>query len=425
MPTAEGSAAAGNDESGALGSSDPPATGLPPAPATHDDAVAIARTLAARLATGAAERDRAGGVPWEALAQIDRSGLLSLTLPTVVDGPGLGAPTLAEVVRLLAAADPAIAQTLQPHFLFPTALFELGVPHGRAKLAATILAGGRIGNAVAERGGQHAQDFRTRLVHDAAGHPRLRGRKYYCTGAISSASIAVTAIDERDQQILAFVPRDAPGVTTTDDWSAMGQRATVSGTTTFDDVLVDPDLVIPYGELFEAPQTLGARAQLVHAAIEVGIARGALDDAAEFLRAKARPFFEAVRGGWAERATDDPHTVHRFGELDVRVHAAEALLARAAQHLDEVPVRPDDPEHAAEASIAVARAKAYGSEVAVLVASDLFALTGTSAADEQYDLHRHWRNARTHSVHDPVAWKYHHIGAYGISGTLPPNHGQL
>jgi alkylation response protein AidB-like acyl-CoA dehydrogenase len=82
-------------------------------------------------------------------------------------------------------------------------------------------------------------------------------------------------------------------------------------------------------------------------------------------------------------------------------------------------------ESAALGSLAVAKAKAFASETAVLVASDLFALTGTSGTDRRWDLDRHWRNARTHSVHDPVDWKYHHIGAYQLAGTLPPNHGQL
>ena len=59
------------------------------------------------------------------------------------------------------------------------------------------------------------------------------------------------------------------------------------------------------------------------------------------------------------------------------------------------------------------------------MASDLFALTGASAADERYDLSRHWRNARTHASHDPVDWKYHHIGNYLLNDVPPPNHGQL
>ena len=150
----------------------------------------------------------------------------------------------------------------------------------------------------------------------------------------------------------------------------MGQRATVSGGAAFDNVAVDPGLVIPYQQAFEVPQQFGARTQLVHAAIEAGIAGGALRDAGDFLRTRARPFFEAARAGWAQ-------------------------------------------------------AKAFATEVAAEVASDLFALSGASATDERHDLSRHWRNARTHSSHDPVAWKYHHIGNYLLNGALPPNHGQI
>ena len=210
-----------------------------------------------------------------------------------------------------------------------------------------------------------------------------------------------------------------------DDWNVMGQRATVSGSAVFDDVAVDPSLVIPYERAFGVPQQLGARAQLVHAAIQVGIARGALADAGEFVRAKARPFFEASRGGWAERAGDDPHTIYRYGRLATRVRAAEALLSAAAATLDEVTLHPRDADAAARGSIAVAQAKAFGSEVAVEVASDLFSMSGASAADERHDLSRHWRNARTHASHDPADWKYHHVGNYLLNGIHPPNHGQV
>ena len=41
------------------------------------------------------------------------------------------------------------------------------------------------------------------------------------------------------------------------------------------------------------------------------------------------------------------------------------------------------------------------------------------------NLHRHWRNARTHTLHDPASWKVQHLGRYALEGTLPPNHGQL
>ena len=86
---------------------------------------------------------------------------------------------------------------------------------------------------------------------------------------------------------------------------------------------------------------------------------------------------------------------------------------------------PADAKEAVRGSIAVAEAKAVASDIAVEVASELFALAGASAADERYDLSRHWRNARTHASHDPVDWKYQHVGNYLLNDALPPNHGQL
>jgi SfnB family sulfur acquisition oxidoreductase len=388
------------------------------------EAIAAARDFAASIADGVIERDRAGKVPAAELAAFDASGLLGITVPPEHGGPGLPASVLAEVIRTIAAVDPAIAQVPQAHFLFVDVLAVWGTQYQQQRLFGSVLAGGRLGNGLSERGGLHAQDLKTRLLC-TDDEPRLHGRKYYCTGAITARWIGVSALDDDGHLVLALVDRDAPGVIVDDDWDVMGQRATVSGTATFDNVLVDPALVVPYERAFQVPQQLGARAQLVHAAIQAGIAGGALHDAAEFVRTRARPFFEAALGGWAERAGDDPHTIGRVGRLATRVHAAEALLASAAATLDEVTRQPRDAAEAARGSLAVAEAKAFASEVAVEVASDLFSLSGASAADERYDLSRHWRNARTHASHDPANWKYHHVGNYVLNKVLPPNHGQI
>jgi len=393
------------------------------------EALAAARSYASSIASGVIGRDRAGAVPYAELAALDASGLLGITVPAAHFGPDLSPVVLAEVIRTIAAVDPAIAQVPQAHFLFVDVLATHGTPAQQERLFTEVLDGARLGNGLAERGGQHAQDLGTRLRSVSEGHGpeglRLSGRKYYCTGAISARWIGVSALDDDGRLVLAFVERDAPGVQVGDDWDVMGQRATVSGSAVFDQVPVDPELVIPYGGAFEVPQQLGARAQLVHAAIQVGIAGGALRDAGDFVRTRARPFFEATRAGWADTAAADPHTIHRFGRLATQVRAAESLLASAAATLEEVTRFPRDAGEAARGSVAVAEAKAFASDVAVEVASDLFALAGASAADERLDLSRHWRNARTHASHDPVDWKYHHVGNYLLNDVLPPNHGQL
>lgn len=395
-----------------------------PVPADAATALAVAAQLADELAGGAAERDRDGGVPREALARLDASGLLAVTVPREHGGLGAGPVLLAEIIRRLAVADPAIAQAPQGHYVFVDAVSALGTPALQQRLFAEVLAGHRLGNGLAERGAAHAQDLRTRLHRDADGL-RLHGTKGYTTGSLTAHRIGVSALDDDGRLVLAFVGRHDPGVTLDEVWHAMGQRATVSGGMVLDEVRVDPELVLDYAALFEAPQAVGARAQLVHAAIEVGIARAAVTDAAWFLGERARPFSEAVVRGLVTHASDDPYALHRLGENGARASAAEALLERAARRLEPVPLRPADPRTAAEASLAVAEAKAFASDAAVAAATDLFAIGGTSSTDRRLGLDRHWRNARTHSVHDPVAWKYHHLGGFLVDGRLPPNHGQL
>jgi alkylation response protein AidB-like acyl-CoA dehydrogenase len=153
----------------------------------------------------------------------------------------------------------------------------------------------------------------------------------------------------------------------------------------------------------------------------VGIASGALEDACEFVRTASRPWFEAE----VERACDDPLLIQRVGELAIGVRAAQALLNEAARTIDAVEHDGVDEAGSARASIAVATAKAFADRVSVETASALFELAGTRSAANQLDLHRHWRNARTHTLHDPVRWKLQHIGRYTLNGVFPPQHGQV
>ena len=67
----------------------------------------------------------------------------------------------------------------------------------------------------------------------------------------------------------------------------------------------------------------------------------------------------------------------------------------------------------------VALPKAYAELVSIELSSELFALLGSSATDESLNLNRHWRNARTHTVHDANDWRYHASGNYLVNG-LPP-----
>ncbi|MCX6471202.1 MAG: SfnB family sulfur acquisition oxidoreductase, partial [Corynebacteriales bacterium] len=54
------------------------------------------------------------------------------------------------------------------------------------------------------------------------------------------------------------------------------------------------------------------------------------------------------------------------------------------------------------------------------VSSALFEVSGTRSAVDELNLSHFWRNARTHTLHDPVRWKYQHIGRFVLRGTPPP-----
>ncbi|HEY9240096.1 MAG TPA: acyl-CoA dehydrogenase family protein, partial [Burkholderiaceae bacterium] len=121
---------------------------------------------------------------------------------------------------------------------------------------------------------------------------------------------------------------------------------------------------------------------------------------------------------------DDPLTLAKLGELVIQQHAAEALLERSGRYLDAA--REDStPARVTEASIAVAEAKVVTTEFALRAATTLIELGGTQATLAEHNLDRHWRNARTHTVHDPVRWKPHAIGNHWLNGATPQRHASL
>jgi hypothetical protein len=38
------------------------------------------------------------------------------------------------------------------------------------------------------------------------------------------------------------------------------------------------------------------------------------------------------------------------------------------------------------------------------------------------NLDRHWRNAPTHTLHDPLRWNNFHVGNHVLNGIAPPRH---
>lgn len=381
------------------------------------EALAAAHALAQAARLQAGLRDRQRKLPWAEIEQFTRSGLGSISIPREYGGPQVSFVTLAEVFAIISAVDPALGQIPQNHFGILHVLQGAASESQKKQLFQSVLDGWRIGNGGPERGTKNTLDVKARISAEGDGFV-INGQKFYSTGALFAHWVAVKALDDEGRQVMAFVRRGTPGLRIVDDWSGFGQRTTASGTVLLNNVPVDADLVVPIWRLGQTPGIQGAVSQLIQAAIDAGIARGALDDTISFVRERSRPWIDAK----VERASDDLYVIADIGKLKIELHAAEALLRKAGQVLDQVSAAPITAHSAARASIVVAQAKVLTTEVSLLVSEKLFELAGSRATLAEFNLDRHWRNARVHTLHDPVRWKYHAVGAWHLNGTLPARH---
>jgi len=383
------------------------------------EALAVARKLAGELAREASLRDRERRLPWAELDRYVRSGLWGISVPKEYGGAGVSYVTLAQVTAIISEADGSLGQIPQNHFYAVEIIRVNGSEAQKRFYFERVLQGDRFGNALAEIGTKNSAERKTRLTKDGADY-RINGRKFYATGALYADWVPTSAIDDDGVQQLALVPRNAQGLSIVDDWSGFGQRTTGSGSAIFDNVRVDGSAVLGFQASFDRPTTVGPLAQLLHAAIDLGIARAAYADLISFVSTRSRPWIDSG----VERAGDDPLTIREVGDLTVQLHAAEALVDRAGAKVDIAAVD-SNADTVAAASIAVAESRVLTNNVSLAAGSKLFELAGTQSTLAENNLDRHWRNARTHTLHDPVRWKYHAIGNYYLNDKKPPRHGAL
>ncbi|WP_047455505.1 SfnB family sulfur acquisition oxidoreductase [Rhizobium rhizogenes] len=381
---------------------------------SEEEALQIARSLADLFAQQASDRDINRVLPYEEAEALSQSGLLGITTPSEYDGLDISNSILAEIIAILAEADPSIAEIARNHFYVLEALRTGGSEEQKDAFFARALAGDRFGNALSETETTTAGQDNTRLTSEGPGR-RINGRKSHAAGVLFADWIAISALDTQDELTISLAPRGTEGIQIIDDWDGFGQRTSGSGTTILHNVYVGADAVLAHYKDFERPTTVGPVDQIIHAGINLGIARAAFAETVEFVKTSARPWMASG----VERAADDPLTIATIGQIAIRLEAAAALLERAGRKIDTAQINPTD-DHVIDATLAVAAAKVLTTEIAIEASNALFELAGTSSTRIGLNLDRHWRNARTHTLQDPTRWKYHLVGNYHLNGITPP-----
>jgi alkylation response protein AidB-like acyl-CoA dehydrogenase len=392
---------------------DPPSTSRF---ANEAEAIAAAHEAAAlisAISSDPLERDR---IPHEQGAILERSGVTAVALPADRGGLGASVATIVEITRIISAADGGVGQLVQIHNMMLRGLLRRPVDALRDRIVADVAAGKRLGHAAAEVGGKHKFDTRTRAARNAQGQWVVNGAKFYATGSYLAEWIFSGA--KTDQGQIGFiVHRDTPGLVLDDDWHSFGQRHSVSGGVGFVDlVLDDGQVTLPGTGAPGKPERTGLTwAQINHAAIDAGIARGAFEAAIQYLNTHSNVWVDAE----VERAVQEPLIIKRIGDYAVALRVAESLLRDAAELYDAYNARGRPEALDDELILSVAAARAKTDEAALLISSDMFSLLGASASYRKFNLDRFWADVRVHTTHDPIRWRLHHVGDFYLNGTPP------
>ena len=382
------------------------------------EALDIAHALAEQFKSNAVQRDAQRILPFQEIEAYSQSGLWAITVPKQHGGAEVSSLTVAKIIALMSGVDGSIGQIPQNHFYALEVLRNTGTEQQKQKLYAEVLKGARFGNALAEFKTKNATQKQTAITPTEHGFV-VNGEKFYCTGSLFAHRIPTLVKDHENREFLAFITRESEGLELIDDWSGFGQRTTGSGTVKFNNVQVVAEDIIPFDSAFSQATLVGPFAQIMHAAIETGIARAAFEETLHRVR-QARPWIDSG----VDQATADPLTLFELGRIVADVRASEVLLKQAARSIDAAKPQPTA-ANIAKASLDVAKVRAHSTETALKASSKLIELAGSRGSQREDGLDRFWRNARVHTLHDASRWKYYFIANHLLNGVLPPRRGTL
>ena len=388
-------------------------------PANPAEWLARAQEVSDILAVDAVERDRANATPAAEVQLLKDSGLVTLLGPREHGGAGETWDTAYKVIRTVARGDGSIGQVLGYHYLWAWAARLVATEDQIAAVEELYTTNNFVfGGAVNPRD----SDLTIREEGDEL---VFSGRKSFSTGGkISDLTVLEGVLEGTENHIFAIVPTAQEGIVFADDWDNLGQRLTESGSVEIKGVRVPWASAAGYaGKVFQplTYNTLNVPAiQLVFANFYLGIAQGALETAAAYTRENTRAW--PYGGDNKKHATEEWYLLEGYGELQSKLWADEALLDSAGAEISAVLHAPREElteRRRGDIAVRIAAGKLRIVDDGLEVATKVYELTGARASANAIGLDIFWRNLRTHSLHDPIAYKKREVGEYVLLNQIP------
>ncbi|HEX6742682.1 MAG TPA: acyl-CoA dehydrogenase family protein [Solirubrobacteraceae bacterium] len=328
----------------------------------------------------AEELDREKRFPYEIVAKMGELGWMGIPFPEEVGGAGGTTLQYALAVEELTRVDSSVAITMCAHTSLGTQPIHLfGSPAQREALLPDLCSGAKLGafGLTEPEAGSDAGNVRTRAVLED-GEWVVNGAKQFITNAGTDISghVAITARTGDGEISNLIVERDTPGYEQGTPYRKMGWNASDTRPLTFTDCRVpEENLLGPRGQGFKQFLHILDIGRIGVAAMGVGLAQGALDEALAYAkerRAFGQPIskFQAIQGKLADMATE--------------IEAARLLTYKAAFLKDE----------ARNFTLTAAQAKLKTGRLAVRCAEEAVQIHGGYGYIEEYPVCRFYRDAK-------------------------------
>ncbi|KAL9050168.1 MAG: hypothetical protein Q9162_006802 [Coniocarpon cinnabarinum] len=398
--------------------------GLPSKP---DQWVHRAAQVGAILAKDASVREKENKSPFAEVSLLKSAGLTKVLGPQNYGGGGQGWDVAYKIIREVAKADGSLGMLIGYHLLWSWTSAVVGTDEQNDRTQKLIIENNYfVGGAVNPRDNDQK-------ILDDGDHIVFSGFKHFNTGGVvSDLTVLEGVYDGTDKHIFALAPTKQPAIIFGHDWDNIGLRLTESGSVKIDNVKVpwvdalgwDPVSKAPVPSVLNIPWAtlLLPTIQLVFSNFYIGIALGALSFGSTYTAKNTRPW--PYTPSPASAGTEEPYILQRYGSFLAHLRAAEALADRAGDKVSAIYAsrsqkRDITAEERGDLAEWVASVKVVATDTALRVTAGVFEVTGARATASKVGLDRFWRDVRTHTLHDPVAYKEQELGTYLLKGQVP------
>ena len=349
-----------------------------------DDTKLLQRTVrefaVEEIAPVAEELDRTKQFPYELVAKMGELGWMGIPFPESVGGAGGTSLQYAVAVEELTRIDSSVAITLCAHTSLGTQpIYLFGSDQQKDQLMPDLCAGRKLGafGLTEPEAGSDAGNVRTRAALDGDEWV-IDGAKQFITNAGTEISghVSITARTGEDEISNLIVENGTPGYTQEQPYRKMGWNASDTRPLTFDGCRVPAEnLLGPRGMGFRQFLQVLDIGRIGVAAMGVGLAQGALDEALAYAKER-RAFGQPISKFQTIQA--------KLADLSTEIEAARLLVLKSAVLKDE----------GRDFSLTAAQAKLKSGRLAVRATEEAVQIHGGYGYIEEYPVCRFYRDAK-------------------------------